>query len=88
MTKPLNRKHLEGHTMNCPRCECHIADGFYCVRCGHVPTSIERIEQRTDTNASILDMRTPQGSCGILKATLPVDLVDVWDESFNLAFPH
>lgn len=62
----LSRRYLEGDTMSCPRCESHIAEGFYCIRCGYVPTGIEPIEQKTDTNASTFDMRTPQGSCGIL----------------------
>ena len=62
---PLSRKYLEGDTMSCPRCESPISEGFYCIRCGYVPTGIEPIEQKTDTKASILDMRTPQGSCGI-----------------------
>ncbi len=30
--------------MNCPRCKCHIADGFYCIRCGYVPTIIDLAE--------------------------------------------
>lgn len=24
--------------MRCPRCHSHIMEGFYCIRCGHVPT--------------------------------------------------
>ena len=24
--------------MICPRCHSHIADGFYCTRCGYVPS--------------------------------------------------
>jgi hypothetical protein len=71
--------------MNCPRCECHIAYGFYCVRCGYVPTSIERIEQKADANASTLNISIPHGSRSILKGTLPVDF-DRSDESPNLAF--
>jgi hypothetical protein len=50
--------------MNCPRCERHIADGFYCVGCGYVPM---QIDARTNTNASILDITIPRGKyseCG------------------------
>jgi hypothetical protein len=71
--------------MNCPRCECHIADGFYCIRCGYVPTEIDA---RTNTNALILEITIPQTSRRILKATLPDHLVDRRDESLNLAFSH
>jgi len=55
--------------MNCPRCECHIADGFYCIGCGYVPT---QIDARTNTNAPILDIINPQASRGILNAPRPI----------------
>ncbi len=45
--------------MNCPRCECHIADGFYCIGCGYVPT---QIDARTNTKASILDIDYPRST--------------------------
>ncbi len=70
--------------MNCPRCECHIADGFYCIRCGYVPTLIDA---KTRTDASTVDISIPQILRGILKAPSP-DYVDSPDGSLNLLFSH
>jgi hypothetical protein len=50
---------FEDTAMNCPRCECHIADGFYCIGCGYVPTDIDA---RTNTDVSNLDITIPQVS--------------------------
>jgi hypothetical protein len=42
--------------VSCPRCRNAISDGFYCIRCGYVPTYAEpiteQIEQNTDTSIS------------------------------------
>ncbi len=60
-----------GDAMNCPRCECHIADGFYCVQCGYVPTAIDLIANGADPD---LDRSVPQASRrGIVKPTLRHD---------------
>jgi hypothetical protein len=29
--------------VNCPRCHNHIAEGFYCIRCGYVPARNEAL---------------------------------------------
>jgi hypothetical protein len=48
--------------MSCPRCESHITDGFYCVRCGYVPTAIDLAAASDPDTANTQTLR------GILKA--------------------
>jgi hypothetical protein len=39
--------------MSCPRCEMHISEGFYCVRCGYVPPQgVATIGEERNTDAS------------------------------------
>ncbi len=60
--------------MSCPRCKCRIPDGFYCLRCGYVPTEIDL---RTNTEGLISDTTNLQVSRGILKAPSPDHFVDM-----------